>query len=172
MELQAFDPTLTAVVHAVRNHPGVRSRMRDPRPIPLEEHERWVRENLIDARRLALFVARLRGEPAGITLLRNFRGGTAEIGVLMVEPEHRRLAAYAAAHLTVYHAFEMLGLERLMSYVPLHNRHALAFNVRCGIVPTGGVTTDYHELALTLETYRSHPTHLRFRSRRPIIVLD
>lgn len=171
IELRAFEPGLSRVVHAIRNHPSVRERMRDTRPIAWDSHQRWVHENLVAARKLALFVACTRGEPVGLALLRNFSGGAAEIGVMVVEAERRRLACYKAVHLIGYYAFEVLGLERVLSYVPLHNAHALEFNLRCGLQRTGAASGVYHELVLTRQTSRTHPTHRRFREQHPIAVV-
>ncbi len=166
--LQEFGPALTDVVHVLRNHASVRERMRDSRPISRESHERWVHDNLVAERRLALFVVYGREEPVGLALLRNFRGATAEIGVMIVEAERRRLASYKAVHLIGYYGFEVLALERLLSYVPLHNAAALEFNLRCGLERTGAPSDTYHELMLTCETSRTHPTHRRFRRKYPI----
>lgn len=170
VELRAFDDSLSETVHAVRNHPSVRANMRDPRPITRESHEHWVRENLVQARRLQLFVVLRKTDPAGIALLRNFRGGEAEIGLMIVEPQRRRLVAYVAAHLIAYYGFEVLGLDRLLSYVPLHNDRALEFNRSCGFAPTGERSDVYHVLSLSKSQSREHATHKRFRQTRGIRV--
>jgi RimJ/RimL family protein N-acetyltransferase len=169
--LQAFEPSLSDVLHGIRNHPSVRSRMRDPRPIDPESHRRWVEENLVRARTVHLFIVERRGAPSGIALLRNFRGRSAEIGVMMVEARRQRLAAYVAAHLVGYYGFEVLDLERLYSYVPKHNAAALRFNLECGFEHTGAASEVYDELVLTQERSRAHPVHKRFRDTRPIEVL-
>lgn len=170
VELRAFEHALSDTVHAVRNHPSVRANMRDPRPIARESHERWVQENLVQAQRVQLFVVFRKSEPAGIALLRNFHGAQAEIGLMIVEPQRRRLLAYVAAHLVAYYGFEVLGLERLLSYVPLHNRRALEFNVSCGFEPTGERSKVYHVLSLSRQRSREHATHKRFRETREICV--
>jgi len=95
---------------------------------------------------------------------------SAEIGVMMVEARRHRLAAYKASHLIGYFGFEVVGLERLLSYVPRHNRHALAFNEACGFERTGNDSETYFELALTRESSRGHPVHRRFRARYSIVV--
>ena len=169
VELRAFEPALTEAVFAVRNHPSVRAHLRDPRPLAWESHVRWVQANLVEQRLQHLFVAFHAGEVAGITLLRNFREREAEIGVMVVEPARHRLAAYIAAHLIGYYAFEILGLERLLSYVPVAHRDAVEFNVRCGFEPTGEPSSEYRVLALTIERSRTHPAHKRFRERRRIV---
>jgi RimJ/RimL family protein N-acetyltransferase len=169
--LQAFEASLTQVLYGIRNHPSVRSRMRDPRPIDPQSHRRWVEDNLVRARTVHLFIVQRRGAPSGIALLRNFRARTAEIGVMMVEARRQRLAAYVAAHLVGYYGFEVLDLERLYSYVPKHNAAALRFNLECGFEPTGTASEVYDELVLTQERSRSHPVHKRFRGTRPIEVV-
>lgn len=170
VELRAFEPSLTEALYAVRNHPSVRRNLRDPAPIPRESHERWVRENLVAARSVHLFVAFREENPGGIALLRDFRGREAEIGVMIVEPRRRRLLAYVVAHLIGYYAFEVLDLGRLVSRVPRQHAQALEFNLACGFEPTGEVSDDYHVLALSQARSRSHPAHRRFRATRTIVV--
>lgn len=168
--LREFEPALTGVLFEVRNHPSVRRHLRAAQPLDYAAHERWVEENLVRERRLHLFLVQVRGAPVGLALLRNFAGASAEIGLMMVEAARRRLAAYKAAHLIGYYGFEVLGLERLLSYVPRHNRHALAFNLGCGFERSGQDSEDYFELVLTCERSRTHPVHRRFRARYPIVV--
>jgi len=168
--LRSFEPELTGALYEVRNHPSVRLNLRMTAPLPKGEHERWVQENLVMKRRVHLFLAFAGDVPVGLALLRNFAGAQAEIGVMMVEARRRRLAAYKAAHLIGYYGFEVLGLERLLSYVPRHNRHALQFNLACGFERTGKDSEPYFELALTRERSRTHAVHRRFRARYPIIV--
>jgi RimJ/RimL family protein N-acetyltransferase len=169
--LVSFDVAHTDVVFEVRNHPTVRPHMRDSSPISRESHYRWVQENLVDARRVHLFVAFSSDEPVGITLLRNFRHQAAEIGVMVIEAERRPLVCYAAAHLIAYYAFEVLGLENLYSYVPRHNERALSFNSRCGFEPASRSDV-YHELVFTRSRYRANPTHKRFREKHGIEVIE
>jgi RimJ/RimL family protein N-acetyltransferase len=168
--LKSFEPALTAVLYDVRNHPSVRQYLRATRPIDRDAHERWVHENLVAERKVHLFLAYTGEMPVGLALLRNFEGATAEIGVMMVDARRRRLAAYKAAHLIGYYGFEVLGLARLLSYVPRHNTHALAFNEACGFTRTGHDSEAYFELALGRDESRSHAVHRRFRARYPIAV--
>lgn len=170
VELRSFEPSLAGTLYDVRNHPSVRQHLRDPRPIARADHERWVEENLVRSRRLHLFVVFAARVPLGLALLRNFSGAAAEVGVMLVEARRHRLPAYKATHLIGYYGFEVLGLERLLSYVPRHNRHALAFNEACGLERTGNDSGDYFELVLTREGSRTHPVHRRFRARYPIVL--
>jgi RimJ/RimL family protein N-acetyltransferase len=172
VELRAFEPGLSDALYEVRNHPSVRRHLRDPRPIARESHDRWVQANLVAAQTVHLFVAFGSGAPAGIALLRDFRGREAEIGVMIVEPERRRLVAYVTAHLIGYYAFEMLDLERLVSRVPLHHERALAFNLSCGFEPTREASAEYHVLALTQARSRTHSAHRKFRASRAIVVQE
>ena len=170
-ELRRFEPSLGATLYAIRNHPSVRRHLRDPRPIERASHDLWVRENLIDARKLELFVAfDTAAVPAGIALLRNIHAGEAEIGVMVVEAERRRLLAYVATHLMAYYGFEVLGLERLLSFVPRAHGQALEFNLSCGMEPTGQPSAIYEVLALTKARYLLQPMHRRFRGSRRIEV--
>lgn len=168
--LRGFEPSLTETLYEIRNHPSVRQFMRSAQPIARESHERWVEQNLLAERRVHLFVVFSAQAAAGIALLRNFAGTTAEVGLMMVEAQRRRLAAYKAAHLIGYYGFEVLDLTRLLSYVPRHNRHALQFNLGCGFEQTGNDSEVYFELALTQARSRTHPIHRRFRARYPITV--
>jgi RimJ/RimL family protein N-acetyltransferase len=170
LELREFERALSEVLYGVRNHPSVREHLRSPQPIARADHERWVDENLLRERRLRLFLVYLAGAPRGLALLRNFSGASAEIGVMMVEARRHRLAAYKASHLIGYFAFEVLGLQQLLSYVPRHNRHALSFNEACGFQRTGDDSEAYFELALGRERWRSHPVHCRCRARYPIAI--
>ena len=171
VELREFVPALAGVLYELRNHPSVRRHMRSTAPIAREGHERWVQENLVRERKLHLFLVYVAGTPRGLALLRDFAGPSAEVGVMMVEAPRHRLAAYKATHLIGYYGFEVLGLERMLSRVPRHNRAALAFNEACGLERTGNDSEDYFELALTRERSRSHPIHRRFRARYPITVV-
>jgi RimJ/RimL family protein N-acetyltransferase len=166
--LRGFEPALSDALYAVRNHPSVRRHMRAPDPISRDSHARWVEENLLAERRVHLFLVFSGGAAVGITLLRNFSGPSAEIGVMVVDAPRRRLVSYKAAHLIGYYGFEVLGLQRLVSLVPRHNAHALAFNVACGFERTFADPPPYFELALTREVSRTHPVHRRFRQRFPI----
>jgi len=170
VELRRFEPALSDALYAVRNHPSVRRDLRDPRPIERASHDRWVRENLVEARTQELFVVFHGAAAEGIALLRNLRGREAEIGVMIVEPARRRLLAYVAAHLVGYYAFEVLGLERLLSYVPLRHEKALEFNLNCGFERTGQASDQYHVLALSRQQSREHPAHRKFRRTRSIKV--
>ena len=170
--LRSFDVTLSDAVYAIRNHPTVRVHLRDARPIERGSHDRWVRENLVEAHRLWLFLLLQRGNPVGIALIRNVRERTGEIGVMVVEAERRPLVCYKAAHLIGYFGFEVLDLERLYSFVPRRNTRALAFNRRCGFEPTGNASEVYHGLVLDRDHSRSHPTHRRFRSKYGIELMD
>jgi RimJ/RimL family protein N-acetyltransferase len=170
VELRGFEPALTGVLYEIRNHPSVRQHLRSTQAISRADHERWVQDNLVRERRVHLFLVFASGAARGLALLRNFSAASAEIGVMMVEARRHRLAAYKAAHLIGYYGFEVLGLERLLSYVPRHNRHALAFNLACGLERTGNDSEAYFELALTRNRAHSHPVHGRFLARYPISV--
>lgn len=164
--LRAFEPRFSDIVLEVRNHESVRLHMRDTNPIPRESHHRWVKENLVDARKVHLFVVFEGEEPVGIALLRDFRDGGAEVGLMVVEAARRPLVCYAAAVMLGTYALELLGLDRLLSYVPRHNDHAFAFNKHFGFEVEGADDDAiYHRLVLTRQCFRAHATHQRFRER-------
>jgi RimJ/RimL family protein N-acetyltransferase len=170
VELRAFEPGLTDALYGIRNHPSVRCHLRMTQPLARADHERWVKENLLGDRRVHLFVVFAGSGPVGLALLRNFAGQQAEVGLMMVEARRRRRVAYKAAHLIGCYGFEVLGLERVLSYVPRHNHHALAFNLGCGFERTGADSVPYFELALTAERWRTHAVHRRFRARYPMVL--
>ena len=167
-----FEPALSDIVFAVRNHPSVRANLRNTAPILRENHQAWVEENLIRNQRVHLFVVQSGADPVGIALLRNFQRDSAEIGVMVVDAETRPLVCYKAAHLVGYYGFELLDLKRLFSFVPRSNARALAFNQHCGLTPVGAGSAEYHALALSQTESRSHPTHRRFRTKYGITVLE
>lgn len=169
--LRSYEESLIDVVFEIRNHPSIRAHLRDAEPILRDSHYKWVRENLVTLKNLHLFVVESGGEPVGLALLRNFREQTAEIGVMVMQSEQRPLVCYKASHLVGYYGFEILDLEKLFSYVPRHNRHALDFNLHSGLERTGNDSDIYHELVLTREQSRSHPTHKHFRQKYAIEVL-
>lgn len=162
---------MSDALFAVRNHPSVRAGMRDSRPLSIEGHRAWVSENLLVERKLDLFLVEQRNTTVGLTLLRNFRGDSAEVGVMLIMAEQRPLACYRAAHLIAYQGFEVLGLERLFSYVPQHNARALAFNLHCGFLETGKLLNECRELVLGKAHSRFDRTHHWFRGRHPIKVM-
>lgn len=168
--LREFDLSLSATLHDIRNHPSVRAHLRDSGPISRESHDRWVLENLVETRRLYLFLVYRVDQPQGIALLRNIEGRAAEVGLMMLQAERNRLATYVAAHLVAYYGFEVLDLEQLYSYVPLQHERALAFNLGCGFERTGKASDVYHELVLTRARSRSHAVHKRFRATRKIVL--
>jgi RimJ/RimL family protein N-acetyltransferase len=164
--LQAFEPRFTDVVLRVRNHESIRLGMRDTTPIAAESHLRWVQKNLVDERKVHLFVVFDDSEPVGIALLRDFRDGAAEVGLMVIEAARRPIACYAGAVMIVTYAMEMLGLDRLFSLVPRHNDHALAFNRHFGFDHEGADDDAiYHRLVLTKARFRAHATHRRFREK-------
>lgn len=159
--LQPFEPGLADTVLDLRNHESIRRHMRDSAPIPRESHLRWVKENVVEERKVHLFVVLDGEEPVGIALLRDFREGGAEVGLMVVEAARRPHVCYAAAVMLGIYAFDMAGVDRLLSYVPRHNEHAFAFNKHFGFEMEGDDAT-YHRLVLTKECFRAHPTHRRF----------
>ena len=89
--LRGFEPSLSETLYGIRNHPSVRRFMRNAEPIARDSHERWVQENLLAERRVHLFLVCSGAAPVGIALLRNFSGKAAEVGLMMVEAQRRRM---------------------------------------------------------------------------------
>lgn len=171
--LKAFEPRYTDTVLELRNHETVRMFMRDPNPIPRESHYRWVKENVVDDRKVHLFVVFEAKEPVGIALVRDFRDRSAEVGLMVVDAPRRRLTCYAGAFMIGNYGLDVLGLDRLFSYVPRHNAHALAFNKHFGFMLEGADDDPaYHRLVLTQANFRTHPTHRRFREKHGLTIVQ
>jgi RimJ/RimL family protein N-acetyltransferase len=132
LELRQFRAGDEADLFAVRNHESVRRFMADPRPLDYAAHLGWVRANLLEGDRIALFVVRKHGEPVGITLLKRTSNDTAEIGVMFREAGRHTVSATHAAVATVYYAFHHLGLAQLTSYVVQAHPRAVAINSAFG----------------------------------------
>jgi RimJ/RimL family protein N-acetyltransferase len=169
LTLTRFAPEDTADLHRVRNHPSVRRFMADPRPIPWPRHVEWVRAHLLEADDLLLFLVRQRGEAIGLTLLRRIAPDTAEIGVMVTDPDDRPLVPCYATVITLHWAFERLGLGWLVSWVVPGHERALALNRAFG-----GWDVDSEkpgmvqfrlsrEVCLAAETYRRVLARLRDR---------
>ncbi len=172
ISLVSFAPKDTEIVYEIRNHPSVRNFLRNTRPIPWNSHLNWVEENLVIDKKLLLFIVLQNDTAIGIALLRNFEGKSAEIGVMIKYPKRHARAAYRAAQVLGHYAFEYLHLDTLYSNVPLHNEHALAFNQKCGFVPTGEASKHYHRLALTRDASRHHKVHQAFFKRYGVQVIE
>jgi RimJ/RimL family protein N-acetyltransferase len=169
--LERFEPGFSEIAYEIRNHESVRAHMRDTNPISRASHDAWVKENLLDAVRLHLFIVRSAHEPVGLALLRNFEGDTAEIGLMVKDARRRPLACYKAAHLIGYYGFEILGLGRIWSYVPRHNTRALKFNLASGFEQSEERSSAvYCALGLSAARSRLHPTHRRFRASYSIVI--
>lgn len=169
--LKAFEPGLTDTVLELRNDETVRMFMRDPNPIARESHYRWVKENVVDEHKVHLFVVFEEKGPVGIALMRDFRDRSAEVGLMVVDAPRRRLTCYAGAFLIGNYGLDVLGLDRLFSYVPRHNDHAFAFNKHFGFAVDGADDDPvYHRLVLTQACFRTHPTHRRFREKHGLTI--
>lgn len=127
LTLSLFEGGDVAALHAVRNDPDVRRHMADPRPLTWAAHRAWVEANLLNTRRLLLFLVRVDGDAVGFTLLRP-AAGAAEIGVVFRDPLRHAFAIHTATLLTLHIALEQLDLPSLVSYVMPEHERALAFN--------------------------------------------
>lgn len=171
LRLKEFRVPDSTELFDLRNHPSIRRGMRDTAPISWQDHQRYVAANLAAQSRMWLFLVVSRDTRIGMTLLRDFLGDSAEIGVMLIDAERHRRDAYFASHMTAWFGFEVLGLARLVSKVPRGNDAAFAFNRKCGFVAFRDEDADYHYLAMDIEHYRHDPTHRAFRARWPIRML-
>lgn len=128
LELRRFGRGDVDDLYAVRNHESVRAFMADPRPLEYSAHVEWTRKNLLESDRIVLFVARKRGEPVGLTLLKRLSQDTAEIGVMFRDARRHRLAASEAAVATAQYGFRRVGFKFLVSYVVPGHTDAVSIN--------------------------------------------
>lgn len=164
LELRQFTAEDAEDLHRVRNDPSVRRYMSDPTPIPLEAHLAWVKTHLLEGRDLLLFMVRRNGEAIGFTLLRRV-GGDTEIGVMFKEAtRHPVLPAYATVA-TLYCAFCLRGVTRLISYVaPAHER-ALALNRGFGAWEVESDKPGMIKFRLSPEVCLANPTWKKMMER-------
>lgn len=172
IRLVSFTPSMSRTLFDIRNHPSVREGMGDTAPLDWTAHQAWVAANLVDNPGYRLFIVHNREPAIGIALLRNFADASAEIGILIRQPERNARAAYRASQILGQYAFHWLDLETLYSNVPRHNDRALTFNRRCGFEPVREADERYHYLALTRERCVEHALHPRILSRFGIEVID
>jgi GNAT acetyltransferase-like protein len=130
LELARFTAEDTRALHRIRNHVSVRQHLPDTRPIPYRAHAEWVRKNLLEERRVCLFMARWHGETVGFTSLKNVGGDAVEIGSMFREAKKLPLVPMYSTVVTIWYAFFHLGMCWLVSYPAPTNEAALAIN-RC-----------------------------------------
>ncbi len=171
IRLVAFTPAMTRKLFEFRNHPSVREGMSDTTPLTWESHQEWVRNNLLNNPHYLLFIVHARDKPVGIALLRDITDTSAEIGILIQNPEQNTRAAYRASQILGQYAFHWLGVQTLYSNVPRHNERALAFNIHCGFSACREPDETYHYLSLSLEHSLEHDLHPRLLSRFGIEVI-
>ena len=97
VEMRPFEPGLAETVLAVRNHETVRRNMRDSSPIALASHMRWLQDNVVDTRRVHLFVVLEHEAPVGIGLLRDYQV-TSEVMEATGNPQAKFLHCLPAFH--------------------------------------------------------------------------
>jgi RimJ/RimL family protein N-acetyltransferase len=127
-ELRQFAVNDMQDLYLVRNHESVRSFMADPREIAWESHVTWVNANLIPGRDILLFLARLKGETIGLTLLKRLAPDRVEAGVMFREASLHPVIPAQAAVAMLYLAFEYFQVGSAVSYVLPGHRRALALN--------------------------------------------
>ena len=66
-----FEPKHTDSLFELINLPEVRSGMQGQKPISYEGHTRWVQENLLDSKKVHLFIVIENNGPGGIILIKN-----------------------------------------------------------------------------------------------------
>jgi len=126
-ELRRFRPIDTRALYRIRNDRSVRAHMSDRRPLSYRRHRHWVLANLVRRRTLDLYMVVRAGMPIGIGLLRNFRGPTAEFGLMFRDTERHGVTAFHSAVLILDHAFRDLRLSRLTGYIVRGNARSLHF---------------------------------------------
>lgn len=165
LELAQFTAADTEDLYRIRNHESVRGFMSNPAPLEWESHVAWVQVNLLSGGRILLLMVRLEGEALGFTLLKRLAEDTAEIGVVVREAPRHRLIPSEAGAATLYLAFEVLGLTRLVSYVVPAHRHAIAFNSGAGGREVQSDKPGMLQFDFTRESYLSNRHCLRTIAR-------
>ncbi len=138
LQLSRFTAADRRALFRIRNHPTVRFRLPNPAPISYRSHLAWVREHLRERSDYLLFLVRWKGEAIGFSLLRRVADGTVEIGVMFQEADRWPLQICQASVLTIYWAFEVLKMDRMVSYAVSGHERALAINQAFGgrLVPS------------------------------------
>jgi hypothetical protein len=128
LQLTRFTEKDIKALHHIRNHASVRRYMLDPQPISYNAHVKWVKKNIVDERKLLLFMVKRKCNPLGFTLLKKVSEDMAEIGVIFREASKHPVVPYYSTVITLYIAFGYLKLSALISYViPGHDR-AISLN--------------------------------------------
>jgi hypothetical protein len=143
--------------------------MANPVLIPYRAHRTWVRSNLLDeSGLLRLWLVRVAGRSraVGFTQLQlDQRHQEASIGVMFREPERYRYPAAIASVITVYIAFERLGLQRMRSYVLPEHQAAIEHNQAFGGRVVESDKPGMVMLTITRDEALSDPAYLKVMAR-------
>lgn len=122
-------------LYAVRYHPSVRQFTSNPSLTSYRSHLAWVRENLLEATDLHLWLVRLNPAARAIgfaQLKLNTAGDGAEIGVMFRQANQHPLSAALTTAVTLYVAYTYFACTWITSYVVPSHQHAIDFNKAWG----------------------------------------
>ena len=160
-----FEPKHTDSLFELINLPEVRSGMQGQKPISYEGHTRWVQENLLDSKKVHLFIVIENNGPGGIILIKNIEKKTAEMGIMMGNIIQSRRTLLTARMVTgiLHYAFEHLNLMQVtMNIIPQnYNSTAIARKIGAHLLKQDDV---YQYYQLTREAY--------YRSQRNQAMID
>jgi RimJ/RimL family protein N-acetyltransferase len=165
LELAQFTPKDTRALYCIRNHISVRQFLANPQFIPYKAHVEWVRKNLVDERRLWLFMIRLKGKPIGFSTLKPQGEDTAEIGLMFREANTHPVVPVYAAAATLYCAFWVLKFAWLTSYPVPTNERALAINRAFGPEEVESERAGTIKLRMNREMCERNPNFIRVFGR-------
>jgi RimJ/RimL family protein N-acetyltransferase len=165
LELAQFMPKDTRALYCIRNHISVRQFLTKPDFIPYKAHVEWVRKNLIDERRLWLFMIRLKGKAIGFSMLKPEGEDTAEIGLMFREANTHPVVPVYAAAATLYCAFWVLKFAWLTSYPVPTNERALAINRAFGPEEVESERAGTIKLRMNREMCERNPNFIRVFGR-------
>lgn len=165
--LAPFQEKDSAILFDIRNQESIRKGMLSQEPITWDNHEDWVKNNLIDTKRVHLFFIWHKNEIAGFSLLKVLPGNQFELGVILPEKFQKTRVAFLAAIATGKYSFEELNGEALLSNVPKTNLTALNFNQRMGL-SIYHTDEKYFYLKADKDIYQHRLVKLQLKKRNPL----
>lgn len=148
ISLQRFLPEHTDLLYNLINRPEVRKGMRNSVEIPYESHLSWVKENLIDSNNVALFLAIDESRALGAALIKNIKGDSGEIGIIVADSAVAGKMFLTSKLLTgiLYFAFHEMKFQHLNIRIIPENSKSIAAAKKIGAEFQGQDETYKHFL--------------------------
>nr|WP_315423574.1 GNAT family N-acetyltransferase [uncultured Pedobacter sp.] len=121
ISMQRFRPEHTDALYQLINKTDVRKGMSNSAGIGYESHVSWVKANLLETDRVHLFIVTHNDQALGAALIKNIKGNTGEIGIMVSDILEARETLFTGKLLTgiLYYFFHHLDLQCLtMSILP------------------------------------------------------